>query len=64
MKTGWKTMFVFEGEYDFEGLNKLIAFETGSNDSCFQTEEDYNNALRDGFITFDGKKTTVWMDGE
>lgn len=64
MKASWHIIFRFPGNPDWEQLNDLISFETGSDVPFFETENDYNLSLLEGFITFDGKETTVWADGE
>ena len=45
-----------------EQLNELISFESGDPDDFFPTEEDYQQAIRDGFVKWDCYYTTIWID--
>lgn len=63
-KIGWHIIYRFPGNPDWEQLNDLISFETGSDVPFFETEEDYNQAVSEGFVKFDGKETAIWCDGE
>ena len=52
----------FAGRHNWQDLNHLIEFDSGVNEPYCETEDDYNRAIRDGFISFDGYYTTVWED--
>ena len=45
-----------------EQINQLISFDNGDPDEFFPTDEDYQAAIRDGFVKTDGYYTTVWAD--
>ena len=63
-KMGWHIMHRFEGNPDWQELNRLIAFDSGNDEPYCGSEEDYQQAVKEGWIKFDGKVTTVWADGE
>jgi len=64
MKAGWHVVHRFPGEHTWQELNELIRFDSGVQEPYCETEEDYLKAVRDGWIRFDGKETTVWCDGD
>lgn len=63
-KFGWHIIHQFAGNPTWEELNKLIAFDSGVEEPYCETEEDYKQAVKEGWIKYDGKTTTVWEDGE
>lgn len=63
-KMGWHILHRFEGNPDWRELNRLIAFDSGNDEPYCGSEEDYQQAVKEGWIKFDGKVTTVWADGE
>ena len=58
----WRVAHIFEGKHDWKELNELIQFDSGVQEPYCESEEDYVRAVRDGFIKFDGNRTTVWVD--
>ena len=58
----WRVIHTFPGKHDWQELNELIRFDSGVDEPYCETEEDYNQAVRDGFIKFYGDNTTVWID--
>lgn len=52
----------FAGRQDWQKLNELIEFDSGVEEPMYETEEDYKRAVRDGFVTYDGYYTTIWVD--
>lgn len=62
MKTAFRMIHSFDGAYTWEELNNKIRFDSGVDEPYCKTEEDYNRAVKEGFIRFDGQKTTVWID--
>lgn len=63
-KFGWHIIHRFDGNPDWKELNELIQFDSGVEEPYCETEEDYNQAVREGWIKYDGKETTIWCDGE
>ena len=63
-KNGWHIIHTFEGNPDWQELNKLIAFDSGVEEPYCEDEEAYKQAVREGFIKFDGQIATVWADSE
>ena len=58
----WNVLCRLEGQYmDYETLNAAIERETGC--PYLESEEDYKQAIKEGFITYDGYYTTIWIDG-
>ena len=47
---------------DWQQLNRWIEFDSGVTEPYCESEADYIQAVRDGFITFDGYYTTIWED--
>lgn len=45
-----------------EHLNKLIAFESGDPVPFFESQQDFEKAVKDGFVTWDSYYITVWID--
>jgi len=62
MKSAWRIIHRFPGNPSWEELNRLIAFDSGVKEPYCETEEDYKQAVKEGFIKFDGTETTVWID--
>ena len=56
----YRVMCRIPGKHDWQVLNRLIELETGC--TYCETEEEYNEAVRNGFITYDCYYTTVWID--
>ena len=52
----------FAGRYGWEELNYLISFDSGNPEDFFQDEEDYKQAILEGFVDFDGYYTTIYED--
>ncbi len=63
-KTGWHIIHRFPGRHDWTELNNLIRFDSGVDEPYCETEEDYQRAVKEGWIEFDGTDTIVWADGE
>lgn len=63
-KYGWHIIHKFKGHPDWKKLNELIRFDSGIEEPYCESEEDYNQAVKEGWIKFDGKETTIWCDGE
>ena len=62
-KTAWTPVNRFAGNPTWQELNKLIAFDSGVDDLHYcESEEDYKQAVKEGWITYDGYYTTVWRD--
>lgn len=61
--SSWHAIFRFEGKHSWEELNKLIAFDIGIDDPWFESEADYQEAVKDGFVIFDGHETIILADG-
>ena len=64
IKFGWHIIHRFNGNPGWQELNELIRFDSGVEEPYCETEEDYLKAVKDGFIKFDGKDTTIWSDEE
>ena len=62
MKSAFRIIHRFPGKHTWQELNELIKFDSGVQEPYCETEEDYNMAVREGFIRYDGKETTVWVD--
>lgn len=52
----------FAGRQEWQKLNELIEFDSGVEEPMYETEDDYKRAVRDGFVTYDGYYTTIWVD--
>lgn len=52
----------FAGRQDWQNLNEMIEFDSGVEEPMYETEDDYKRAVRDGFVTYDGYYTTIWVD--
>lgn len=62
-KHAWKLLYRFAGaKLTREQLNNLIAFESGDPEPFFPTEDDFKQAVRDGFVKWDNYYTTIWID--
>lgn len=48
--------------FTWEHINDFIAFESGDSAPFFETEEDFNKAIKDGFVTYDLYYVTIWVD--
>ena len=59
---GFTLLHRFPGKHDWQELNDLIRFDSGVEEPYCETEEDYNLAVKDGFIKFEDGVTTVWED--
>ena len=60
---GWHIAYRFAGKLNRQELNEKIRFETGVEEPFCETEEDFDRAIKEGWITFDGNETIVWEDG-
>ena len=63
-KSGWHIIHRFPGARSWQELNRLIRYDSGADEDYCETEEDYERAVKEGWIRFDGHETTVWCDGE
>ena len=63
-KSGWHIIHRFGGNPSWQELNELIRMDSGVQEPYCENEEDYEKAIKEGWIRFDGKETTVWCDGE
>lgn len=62
-KHAWRLLYRFAGsKLDRETLNRLISFESGDLENFFETDDDYCQAVRDGFVKWDNYYTTIWID--
>ena len=62
-RNGWHIIHRFHGQHTWQELNDLIRFDSGVSEPYCETEEDYNKAVKEGWIEFDGKDTIIWCDG-
>lgn len=62
MKNGYTLVCRIPGQHTWQELNELYKAETGLDFDVFESEADYQKALREGFVEFDGKDTTFWAD--
>lgn len=60
---GWHIVHKFPGKHAWQELNDLIRFDSGVEEPYCETEEDYNKAVSEGWIEFDGTDTIIWCDG-
>lgn len=60
--SGYRAIHRFAGSPDWETLNELIRKDSGCEEDYCETENDYRQAVHDGFITFDGYYTTIYVD--
>ena len=58
----WRVAHTFPGNPTWQKLNELIRFDSGVSEPYCETESDYNQAVKEGFIKFDGNNTTIWID--
>ena len=58
----WRIAHIFNGKHTWQELNELIRFDSGVEEDYCETEEDYIQAVKDGFIKFDGNNTTIYID--
>lgn len=62
-KHAFRVLYRFPGNrMSREKLNDLIRFESGVYEDFFETEEDFNQAIKEGFVTWDWYYTTIWID--
>ena len=59
---GYTLLHRFTGEHSWQELNELIREESGVQEPYCETEEDYREAVREGFVKFEDGVTTVWED--
>lgn len=62
MEHAWRVAHRFPGKHTWQELNELIRFDSGVDEPYFNDEEDYFDAVEDGFVKFDGTDTTIWID--
>jgi hypothetical protein len=60
--TGYTAIHRFVGKPDYNELNKLIAFDSGNTEPFFENETEYNSAIKNGFVKYDGYYTTIYAD--
>ena len=60
--SGYKAIHRFAGNPGWQELNELIRFDSGVQEDYCETEEDYIQAVREGFIKYDGYYTTIYED--
>lgn len=60
--SGYTVIHRFAGNPGWQELNELIRFDSGVQEDYCETEDDYKQAVRDGFIKFDGYYTTIYED--
>lgn len=63
-KFGWHIIHRFAGSPSWQELNELIRLDSGVEEPYCETESDYQQCVKEGWIRFDGKETTIWADGE
>ena len=55
--------FPYEKKHSsWKDINRFIAFDSGDPVPFFETEDDYNTAIKDGFVTHDMYYITIWVD--
>ena len=62
LPSGYRAIHRFAGNPNWSTLNDLIRFDSGCEEDYCETENDYRQAVHDGFIRFDGYYTTVYVD--
>ena len=62
MKNGYTQVCRIPGHHSWQELNELIKAEIGLDLDMFETEADYQQALREGFVELDGADTIIWAD--
>ena len=60
--TGWTAIHRFVGKPGWQELNDLIREDSGVQEDYCETENDYKQAVLEGFIKYDGYYTTIWED--
>ena len=60
--SGWTAIHRFAGKPGWQELNELIREDSGCDEDYCETEDDYWQAIKDGFIKIDGYYTTIWAD--
>ena len=60
--SGYRAIHRFPGNPDWQKLNELIRFDSGCDEDYCETEADYQQAVRNGFIKYDGYYTTIYVD--
>ena len=58
----WRIAHTFPGNPTWQELIELVRFDSGVQEPYCDTEADYNQAVKDGFIKFDGNNTTIYID--
>lgn len=58
----WTAIHTFNGNPDWQELNELIKSEDGNEEPFFSDIDEYQRSVKEGFVTYDGRKTTVWLD--
>lgn len=61
-ESGWTAIHRFVGNPGWQELNDLIREDSGVQEDYCETENDYRQAVRDGFIKYDGYYTTIYED--
>ena len=58
----WRVIHTFNGNPGWRELNKLIRQDSGVEEPFFNSIEEYQQSVKEGFVKYDGRKTTVWLD--
>ena len=62
MKKGWNIELVLDGEIrDYSEFNQLYHFETG-NDAYADSQDAFDHAVSEGWITYENGKTLLWVE--
>ena len=55
-------LYRFAGKHSWQEVNELVKFNDGLDEPMFLDEDDYNQAVKEGFVGFDGYYTTIYED--
>lgn len=61
-KPAFRPVHRFIGKPGWQELNDLIREDSGCDEDYCETENDYKQGVREGFIKYDGYYTTVFVD--
>ena len=61
-KPAFSAIHRFVGSPGWEELNDLIAEDSGIPEPYFETEEDYKQGVKEGFVKYDNYYTTIYAD--
>lgn len=59
---GWYVAYEFPGKPSYEEMNQEIRLESGDGEPFFADKEDYEQAVREGMVRYDGSVTTIWAE--